>query len=171
MCIRDRGSSLTAQPQGRRQKLSPNLPGFGRPARPRNRSETPKNNFGKRWPRSASTTEPRTKFRVFHIPRGSTEPTNGCRVCIPGLSIANFFANGRKRLTEKMFPSPLSWASRSGIIRPETNAPHWVQRAGFGQPFIASAQKVMFHGGVLRGSGVFCQITRRVASLCRKQRS
>ena len=49
-----------------------------------------------------------------------------------------------------VFSSPLAWVSGSGIIRPETNAPHRAQRAGFGQPFIASAQKVMFHGGVLR---------------------
>ena len=71
------------------------------------------------------------------IPRGSTEPTNGGRVCQPGLSVANFFANGRKRLTEQNFPSPLAWAFGSGIICSETNTPHWVQRAGFGQPFIA----------------------------------
>ena len=84
------------------------------------------------------------------IPRGSTEPTSGGRVCQPGLSVANFFANCRKRLTEQNFPSPLAWVVGSGIVRPEINAPHWVQRAGFGQLFIASAQKVMLHGGVLR---------------------
>ena len=91
------------------------------------------------------------------IPRGSTKPTSGGRVCQPGLTVANFFANRRKRLTEQIFPSPLAWAFGSGIIRPETNTPHWVQRAGFGQPFIASAHKVMLHGGVLRGSGVFAR--------------
>ena len=88
------------------------------------------------------------------LPRGSTEPTSGGRVCQPGLTVANFFANGRKRLTEQIFPSPLAWVIGAGIIRSETNAPHWVQRASFGQPFIASAQKVMFHGGVLREFGV-----------------
>ena len=88
------------------------------------------------------------------IPRGSTEPANGSRVCQPGLTVANFFANGRKRLTEKTFPGPLPWVVGSGIIRPEINASHWVQRAGFGQPFVASAQKVMFHGGILREFGV-----------------
>ena len=148
---------LTMQGQGRRQKLSPKLPGFGRPARPRNRSETPKEDLGKRWPRSTSTTVARTKFHDSSIPRGSTEQTSGGRVCQPGLSVANFFANCRKRLTEQNFPSPLVWAFGSGIIRPETDVPHWVQRAGFGQPFIASAHKVMFHGGVLRGSGVFAR--------------
>ena len=75
-------------------------------------------------------------------------------MCQPGLAVANFFANGRKRLTEQIFPSPLVWTFGSGIILPETNALHWVQRAGFGQPFIASAQKMMFHGGVLREFGV-----------------
>ena len=39
------------------------------------------------------------------------------------------------------FSSPLAWVFGSGIICPETNAPQWVQRAGFGQPFIASAQR------------------------------
>ena len=52
------------------------------------------------------------------------------------------------------FPSSLAWVFGSGIIRPETNAPHWAQRAGFGQPFVASAQKLMFHGGILREFGV-----------------
>ena len=72
----------------------------------------------------------------------------------PGLTFANCFENGRKRLTEQLFPSPLAWVVGSEIIRPETNAPHWVQRAGFGQTFVASAQKVMFHGRILREFGV-----------------
>ena len=71
-------------------------------------------------------------------------------MCQPGLTVVNCFANGRKRLTEQNFPSPLAWVFGSGIIRPETNAPHWAQRAGFGQPFTARCQKVMYHGGVLR---------------------
>ena len=71
-------------------------------------------------------------------------------MCQPGLTVAN----GRKRLTEQFFSSPLAWAVGSGIIRPETNAPHWVQRTGFGQTFVASAQTVMFHGGILREFGV-----------------
>ena len=68
------------------------------------------------------------------IPRGSTEPTSRGRVCQPGLSLAKVFANCRKHLTEQNIPSPLAWAFGPGIIRPETNSPHWVQRAGFGQP-------------------------------------
>ena len=59
----------------------------------------------------------------------------------PGLTVANCFANGRKRLTEQIFPSPLAWVVGSGIIRPETNAPHWVQRAGFGQTFFCQCSK------------------------------
>ena len=62
---RGRDRVLTTRGQGRRQELSPKLPGFGRPARPRNRSETPKKDLGKRWPRSTSTTAARTKFRGF----------------------------------------------------------------------------------------------------------
>ena len=72
----------------------------------------------------------------------------------PGLTVANCFANGRKRLTEKNFPSPMTWIAGSGIIRPEANAPLWVQRAGFGQTVVARAQKAMFHGGILREFGV-----------------
>ena len=70
-------------------------------------------------------------------------------MCQPCLTVANFFPKGRKRLTELSFPSLLAWVFSSGIIRPETNALHWVQRASFGQPFIASAQTVMFRGGDL----------------------
>ena len=52
------------------------------------------------------------------------------------------------------FPSPLAWVVGAGIIRPETNAPHWVQGAGFGLTFVASTQKVIFPGGVLREFGL-----------------
>ena len=66
---RGRGRVPVAQGQVRRQKLSPKRPGFGRRARPRNRSEAPKEDLGKRWPRSARTTVARTKFRGFqHSP-------------------------------------------------------------------------------------------------------
>ena len=66
----------------------------------------------------------------------------------PGLTVANFFANGRKHLTERIFPSPLAWVVGSGIIRPETNASDLVQRDGFGLTFVASAQKVIFMAGL-----------------------
>ena len=72
----------------------------------------------------------------------------------PGLTFAKGVANGRNYFTEQIFPSPLPWVVGPGIIHPETNAPHWVQRSGFGQPFVASAQKMMFHGGILRKIGV-----------------
>ena len=139
---RGRGRVLTAQGQGRRQKLSPKLPGFGRPARPRNTSETPKEDLSKRWSRSASTTAARTKFRGFqHSPweygtdqRRPGLPTRSqCREFLRELQKAPHRAN--------FFSSPLAWVFGSGIICPETNAPQWVQRAGFGQPFIASAQR------------------------------
>ena len=62
---RGRGRVLTAQDQGRRRKLSSKLSGFGRQARPRNRSGPPKEYLGKRLPRSSSTTAALTKFREF----------------------------------------------------------------------------------------------------------
>ena len=68
----------------------------------------------------------------------------------PGVTVAKCFANGRKRFIEQIFPSPLAWIVSSGIIRPKTNASRWVQRAGFGQTFVASARNVIFHGGILR---------------------
>ena len=75
---------------------------------------------------------PGRNFVDSSIPRGSTEPTSGGRVCQPGLSVANCFANRRKRLTEQIFSHPLAWVFGSGIVRPKTNAPHCVERAGFG---------------------------------------
>ena len=68
-------------------------------------------------------------FVDSRIPRGITEPAGGGRVRQSGLTIANCFANCRRHLTEQNFPSPLAWVVGSGIVRPETNAPHWVQRA------------------------------------------
>ena len=50
-------------------------------------------------------------------------------------------------IRDRIFPYPLAWVFGSGIIRPKTNAPHWVQGAGFGQPFIASAQRWCFMAG------------------------
>ena len=72
------------------------------------------------------------------------------RVYQPVLAFANCFVNGRKRFTEQLFPSPLAWIVSSGIIRPKIDAPHWVQRAGFGQTFVARAQWVIIRGGILR---------------------
>ena len=75
-------------------------------------------------------------------------------MCRPGFTFANGVADGRKCLTEQIFPSPLSGVIDPGIIHPETNAPHWVQRAGFSQTFGASAQKMMFHGEIRGEFGV-----------------
>ena len=55
---------------------------------PKNRSETPKKDLGKRWPRTASATVARTKLRGVQHSHGSTEPTSGGWVCQPGLSVA-----------------------------------------------------------------------------------
>ena len=62
-------------------------------------------------------------------------------MCQPGYTFANGFVNGRKFLTEYFFPSPLARVVGPGIIRLETNAPHWVQRAGFSQTLVANAQR------------------------------
>ena len=62
-------------------------------------------------------------------------------MCQPGLTFAKSLANGRKCLTAQFFPSSLAWVVGPGIIRPETNAPHLVQRAGFSQTFVASVQR------------------------------
>ena len=72
----------------------------------------------------------------------------------PGLTVANCFVDGRKCLTEHLFYSPLSWVVDPGIILPEHNAPQWVQRTGFSQRLVASAQKVFCHGWILREFGV-----------------
>ena len=61
--------------------------------------------------------------------------------------IANGFADGRKCVPEQMFPSPLAWVVGPGIICPETNPPHWVQRASLSQTFVASVQKVILMAG------------------------
>ena len=75
-------------------------------------------------------------------------------MCQPGFTFANCFANGRKRLSEQISPHPLAWIVVSGITRPETDAPIWAQRVGFGHTFVARAQRVMFHGGIRREFGV-----------------
>ena len=105
-------------------------------------------------PRSASTTAARMKFRGFQD--SSWEyGTDQWRPGLPTRSQCREFLRERQKAPHRAnLPSPLAWVFGSGIIRPETNAPHWVQRAGFGRPLIASAQKVMFHGGDVREFGV-----------------
>ena len=82
----------------------------------------------KNWPTEARCANPVSRSRIASRTAESASPSN--------------------------FFSPLAWVVDSGIIRPETNAPHWVQKAGFGQTFVASAQKVRFHGGILSEFGV-----------------
>ena len=36
-----------------------------------------------------------------------------------------------------------------GVIRPETDAPREIERAGFSQMFGASSEKVLFHGRIM----------------------
>ena len=80
-------------------------------------------------------------------------------MCQPSLTFANCFANSSKRFAEKFFPSQLARVVGSGIILPDTNAPRWVRRAGFGQTSVVSAQKVMFHGRILPEFGVVARYT------------
>ena len=133
---RGRGRVLTAQGQGRRQKLSPKLSGLGRPARPRNRSKSPEEDLGKRWPRSASTTAARTKFRGFqHSPweygtdqrRPSLPTRSQCR---------EFLRERRKRLTEQVFP--LHWR---GSLARESSA--WRPMPHTGSRGLASANRLL----------------------------
>ena len=60
------------------------------------------------------------------IPRGSTEPTSGGRVCQPGLSVANFFANCRSASPSKFFPphwrGPLARGSSARRPMPHTGS-------------------------------------------------
>ena len=67
----------------------------------------------------------------------------------PGLTGANGAANLRNRFSEQSFPSPPARITALGVVRPETDALHGVERAGFSQFFCASAQEVVFHGRVL----------------------
>ena len=53
-----------------------------------------------------------------------------------------------------IFSSQLAWVIGPGITRPGTNAPHWVQRAGFSQTLVARAQKVTFCRWIWREFGV-----------------
>ena len=117
--------SDSARPGSTPEAIS-KLPGFGRPARPRIRSDTPKEDLGKRWPRSASTTAARTKFRGFqHSPW--EYGTDQRRPGLPTRSQCREFRRERQNAPHRAnLPSPLAWVFGSGIIRPETNAPHWV---------------------------------------------
>ena len=55
----------------------------------------------------------------------------------------------QKELFEDVFPWPSAGTMGLEVVCRETDAPHWVQRAGFSQTFSASAQKVLINGWVL----------------------
>ena len=69
--------------------------------------------------------------------------------CQPGLNGANGVANRRKSLFEQFFPPPPAGITGLGVVLPETDAPHGVERAGFSQNNCASPQEVVFLGRVL----------------------
>ena len=68
-------------------------------------------------------------------------------MCRPGLTFANGFADGRTCLTKHIFL--LHWRGSLALGSSARRPVHWVQRAGFSPKFVASAQKVIFHGGIL----------------------
>ena len=72
----------------------------------------------------------------------------GGGVCQPGLACANGVAEGRNCFPNIFLPWPAAGVSSLGVVCPETDASHGVERAGFSQTD-ASAQKVLVHGRVL----------------------
>ena len=61
----------------------------------------------------------------------------------PGLIVAKL--RERQKVPHRVsFSSPLAWLVGPGTIRPETNAPHSVQRTEFSQKLVVRAQKSIF---------------------------
>ena len=79
----------------------------------------------------------------------SAESLRGGLCCQPGLTGANGVANRRKSFSEQTFPWPPAGITGLGVVHPEADAPHRVERAGCSQTFGTSAQDVIFHGKVL----------------------
>ena len=72
--------------------------------------------------------------------------------CVNPVSLSQIASGtSESALPSKCFP--FHWHG-SSALRPETSAPHWVQRTGFSQNFVASAQKVIFQAWILREFGV-----------------
>ena len=166
-----RGRVLTAQGQGRRQKLSPKLLGFGRPACARNRPETPKEDLGKRWPRSASTTAAPTKFRGFqHSPW--EYGTDQRRPGLPTRSQCREFLRERQKTPHRAKFSLSTgvglWLGHHppGDQYPTLGPEGWLWPTVYCQ---CSKGDVSWRGSAWIWR--ICQITRCVASLCPKQRS
>ena len=87
----------------------------------------------------------------------------------PGFTFANCFSNGRKCLTEQFFPSPLPWFISPGIIRLETNAPHWAQRPWASAKILMLVLKRCFFMARFRVNfWRRCQTTRRFVFPCSK---
>lgn len=83
----------------------------------------------------------------------SAEPIRGCGVHLPCLSCTNGVTDSRTRFPEQMFPSPPTGVSGLRVVRPETDSPHGVKRAGLSRALGASALKVLFHSGSLSQFG------------------
>ena len=52
-------------------------------------------------------------------------------MCQPGLACANSVADGGKSFPEQILPLPPAGILGLGVVRPETDAPNAVKRAGF----------------------------------------
>ena len=122
------------------------------------RSKTPRDDLGKRWPRPTTTTAARTKFRGFqHSPwEYGTDQRR------PGLPTRSQCREFLRELQKAPHRAKFSLSTGVGLWLGDHPAGDQCptlgpEGAGFGQPFITSAQKVMFHGGVLRESGVFAR--------------
>ena len=106
-------------------------------AGPRNRSETPKENLDKRWPRSTSTTAARTKFCGFqHSPW--EYGTDQRRPGVPTRSHCREFLRERQKSASPSKNFPLHWC---GSLARESSArrpmPHTGSRG------LASANRLL----------------------------
>ena len=104
------------------------------------------------WASARQSPRARRRWRnlVNSAGRGrGAELLRGGLGCQPGFTGADGVANRRKSFSERLVPSPPARITDLGVVRPETDAPHGVERAGFSQNFSASAQEVVFHGRVL----------------------
>ena len=64
--------------------------------------------------------------------------------CADPVSLSRITSRTAENASPGQFFSPLAWVVGAGTILPATNAPHWVQRAGFSQALVVRAQKVIF---------------------------
>ena len=59
----------------------------------------------------------------------------GGEVCQPGLACANDVVDGRKSFSEILYYSPRAGVASLGVVCPETDAQHGVERTGISQLF------------------------------------